>query len=330
MRTARFGRAAVVALVLVALAAGAAAQGRDLHTVEFFSPAVDRTARYNILLPSDYETSTARYPVLYLLHGLTQNYTAWGRSNGAPFYGGLYDDLIVVMPDVGNSWYVNWAESENGQRNNWEDHVIQDVVSHVDWTFRTIARREGRAMTGLSMGGFGAITMGLRHPEMFISIGSTSGALEYGRQAAARMRGEMPPRTPRQRTAEQEERRRRPNSLIGIDGFSSQVERSPAGTMFTSAEQADRYDPFVLITQVPKDELPHIYLDCGTEDQLISGAKQLAAIMMDQDIPFDYMQMPGGHNAAYWIQSIGHIMSVQYEVMQRALGQRPYGRRSSN
>ena len=100
--------------------------------------------------------------------------------------------------------------------------------------------------------------------------------------------------------------------------------------MFTSAEQADRYDPFVLITQVPKDELPHIYLDCGTEDQLISGAKQLAAIMMDQDIPFDYMQMPGGHNAAYWIQSIGHIMSVQYEVMQRALGQRPYGRRSSN
>ena len=136
MRTARFGLAAVVALVLVALAAGAAAQGRDLHTVEFFSPAVDRTARYNILLPSDYETSTARYPVLYLLHGLTQNYTAWGRSNGAPFYGGLYDDLIVVMPDVGNSWYVNWAESENGQRNNWEDHVIQDVVSHVDWTFR--------------------------------------------------------------------------------------------------------------------------------------------------------------------------------------------------
>ena len=93
------------------------------------------------------------------------------------------------MPDVGNSWYVNWAENEDGQSNNWEDHVIRDVVSHVDWNFRTIARREGRAMTGLSMGGFGAITMGLRNPGMFISIGSTSGALEFGRQAAARMRG---------------------------------------------------------------------------------------------------------------------------------------------
>ena len=59
---------------------------------------------------------------------------------------------------------------------------MQDVVNHVDWNFRTIARREGRAMAGLSMGGYGAITLGLRHPEMFISIGSTSGALEMSVQ----------------------------------------------------------------------------------------------------------------------------------------------------
>jgi S-formylglutathione hydrolase FrmB len=323
----KIARTIAVGFVLAALVAVPAAEGRDLQTVEFFSPAVDRTMKYNILLPDDYETSTGRYPVLYLLHGLTQNYTVWGLANGAPFYSGLYADLIVVMPDAGNSWYVNWGENEDGQSNNWEDHVIRDVVSHVDWNFRTIARREGRAMTGLSMGGFGAVTMGLRNPEMFISIGSTSGALEYGRQAAARMRGEMPPRAPRQLTPQQEARRRQPNPLIGIDGFSSQVERTPSGTMFETPEQADAYDPFTLIKQVPREDLPHIYLDCGTEDRLIVGARKLAAYMMEEDVPFDYMQMPGRHNAAYWIEAIGRIMGVQYEVMQRALGQRPFGRR---
>ena len=231
-------RAVVVAMALVAafaapFAAPVAAEPLELETVEFFSPAVDRTMKYNIVLPHDYDGSSARYPVLYLLHGLTQNYTAWGLSNGTPFYAGLYDDLIVVMPDAGNSWYVNWTAEEGGQQNNWEDHIITDVVNHVDWNFRTIARREGRAITGLSMGGYGAITLGLRHPEMFISIGSTSGALEHARQIARRMRGESPPRQAQQRSAAQEAERaarlRRPNPLIGIDGFSSQAERSPDG-----------------------------------------------------------------------------------------------------
>ncbi len=329
---------AVVLAVFVAVPV--TAQSLELETVEFFSPAVDRTMKYNIVLPRDYESSTERYPVLYLLHGLTSNYTAWGLSNGTPFYAGLYDDLIVVMPDGGNSWYVNWAESEDGQKNNWEDHIVQDVVNHVDWNFRTIARREGRAITGLSMGGYGAITLGLRNPELFISIGSTSGALEHARGTARRLRGEAPPRRgaragarPEPTAAERaarEERRRRPNPLIGIDGFSSQTERSPSGREFVTAEDADAYDPFTLIANLPNEVLPHIYLDCGTEDRLIAGARELAAVLMERDIPFDYMQMAGRHASSYWIQSMGRIVGVQYEVMQRALGQRPSGRRRSS
>ena len=318
----------LVAIVLTAVPVSA--QPLGLRTVEFFSPAVDRTMKYNILLPREYDSSTNRYPVLYLLHGLTQNYTVWGMANGAPFYAGLYDDLIVVMPDAGNSWYVNWNESEGGQTNNWESHIVEDVVNHVDWNFRTIARCEGRALTGLSMGGYGAITMGLRNPDRFISIGSTSGALEHGRQAARRLRGEAPPRVPRDLTdaqrAEREARRRRANPFIGIEGFNSQVERTLQGREFVTAEDADAYDPFTLVERIESGALPHIYLDCGTEDRLISGARELAGILLERDIAFDYMQMPGRHDAAYWIQSIGRIMGVQYEVMQRALGQRPYGR----
>ena len=329
--TQRSLRAAVLVILFAAVASAAMAQSLELRTVEFESPAVARTMKYNIMLPRDYESSSQRYAVLYLLHGLTQNYTAWGLSNGSPYYAGLYDDLIVVMPDAGNSWYVNWATNDDGQRNDWEDHIVRDVVNHVDWNFRTIVRREGRAIAGLSMGGYGAITLGLRNPEMFISIGSTSGALEHGRQAAARLRGDTQPRRPQRQLSEEERvaaeaRRRRPNPLIGIAGFSSQVERTPAGQEYGTAEYADAYDPFILIHQVPKAQLPHIYIDCGTEDRLIAGAKELAGILLDNEIPFDFMQLPGAHNAAYWLQSIGHIMSVQYEVMQRALGQRPFGR----
>ena len=283
--------------------------------------------KYNILLPAEYDASGGRYPVLYLLHGLTQNYTVWSRL-GTPAYAELFSDLIVVMPDGGNSWYVNYAESDDGQRNDWEDHIVQDVVGHVDGNYRTIARREGRAIAGLSMGGYGSLHLGLRNPEMFISIGTTSGALSYGRDAARRLRGEMPargagPQRSPEEQAAREEARRRPNPSIGIEGFSSQVERTPEGQPFLTAEEADAYDPFTLIHQVPHEQLPHIYLDSGTEDRLIEDARELALVLFEKDIPFDFMQMAGAHDGAYWTQSVGHIMSIQYEVMRRALGERP-------
>ena len=326
MITPRTVRTSLLAVVLLSLASVALAQ-EPVRTVEFYSPAVDRTMKYNIVLPAEYDSSDERFPVLYLLHGLTQNYTAWSRL-GTPVYAGLFSDLIVVMPDGGNSWYVNFAESGGGQRNDWEDHIVQDIVGHVDGHYRTIARREGRAIAGLSMGGYGSLTLGLRHPEMFISIGSTSGAISYGRDAARRARGEMQPRragaqrTPEEQAA-RDEARRRPNPRIGIEGFSSQVERTPEGRPFVTAEDADAYDPFVLIHQVPSEQIPHIYLDSGTEDRLIQVAREFAQVLFENDIPFDFMQMPGAHNSTYWTQSIGHIMSIQYEVMRRALGERP-------
>jgi len=305
VNTPRPVRTSFLTVLLLSLATTVLAQ-EQVRTIEFYSPAVDRTMSYNIVLPPDYESSDERYPVLYLLHGLTQSYTAWANQ-GVPVYAGLFDDLIVVMPDGFNSWYINYAESGGGQTNNWEDHIVQDVVGHVDGNYRTIARREGRAITGLSMGGYGGLTLGLRNPDMFVSIGSTSGAISYGRDEARRLRAGQPPRTGgaiRQRAA-------------------SQTERNPEGQQFLTAEDADAYDPFVLIHQVPAEQLPHIYLDSGTEDGLIRPAREFALILFENDIPFDFMQMPGGHNGAYWTQSVGHIMSIQYEVMRRALGERP-------
>src|ERR1700736_2010830 len=146
MKSRRFPLVASAALWLLWPAA-ASAQPLPVKTVEFNSESVGRKMKYNIVLPVKYEQSTDRYPVIYLLHGFSSNYTAWAKL-GVPQHAAPRD-LIVVMPDAGNSWYVNWAKSDEGQKSAWEDCIIKDLIGHVDATYRTIARREGRAINGL-------------------------------------------------------------------------------------------------------------------------------------------------------------------------------------
>lgn len=302
----------LLGLLTCVLMGSVVAEPLPVATIEFDAPAVGRTMKYNIVVPTSYEDSNERYPVLYLLHGLTSNYTAWARMR-VPEYAARHE-MIVVMPDVGNSWYVNWAESEDGQKNAWEDYMINDVIGHVDSNYRTIAKREGRAINGLSMGGYGGLMLGLRHPDMFCSIGSHSGAISYA--AGSRQRLENP-------DAPQRRRRREPSTtvdkMIAIDGFSSQVDRYMKGKAFLTAEDCDKYDPFKLVLQVPKDELPHIHVDCGTEDGLIRSARAFVQVLQDNTIPYSYAESEGGHRPAYWAREVANSMTVQYNVILRNL-----------
>jgi S-formylglutathione hydrolase FrmB len=302
--------AAWVAFALLA-PTSASAQPLPVKTVAFTSESVGRTMKYNVVLPAKYDQAADRYPVLYLLHGLTSNYTDWARM-GVPEYARAYD-LIVVMADAGNSWYVNWAESADGQKNRWEDAIVKDLIGHVDATYRTIPRREGRAINGLSMGGYGGLMLGLRHPDLFCSIGSHSGAVAFAKSAAERLRdGRGPARPAREPSTT-------PNPRIGIEGFSSQVERSPKGRVFTTPEECAAYDPFQLVLKIPRDKLPHIYLDCGTEDRLIDGSRAFVKVLTDNKVPFTYAESGGGHAPPYWAREVGHSMAVQYAVIQRHL-----------
>jgi len=287
------------------------AEPLPVKTIEFDSPSVGRKMKYNIVLPASYEKTKENYPVLYLLHGYSSNYTAWAYM-GVPEYARQYN-LIVVMPDVGNSWYVNWSKSEEGQKNAWEDFVIRDLIGHLDATFRTIARREGRAINGLSMGGYGGLVLVLRHPDLFCSIGSQSGAIAFARNAGERLKSK----------AEGKGQARKPsttkNPLIGIEGFSSQAERSPKGQIFTTAQECETHDPFRLVLQVPPEKLPHIIVDCGTEDRLMENAMEFARLLMEHKIPFVFGQSKGAHSAPYWTREVSVAMAVQYAVMQRLL-----------
>ena len=296
-----------------------------LSTVSFFSPAVNRQMKFDIVLPADYSTTDKRYPVIYLLHGFMQNYTVWGRNLAAAFYARELGDLIVVMPDAGNSWYINWAQNNNGQLNNWEDHLIKDLIPYVDAQYRTESSRAGRSIAGLSMGGYGAFMLALRHPDLFVSMASTSGALAHARNRATAIAAGAPMPRPRS-TSESEQMAQADafiSTIIDIPGFSKQDDRHPDGIDFLTVEQAQAHDPFHIIYNVPKTRLPHIYIDSGMEDDLINTALEFMQILLINDVPFEFKQAPGRHNSEYWRRSVGHFMASQSEVMQRALGNRP-------
>ncbi len=166
----------LAALISTCLLAGQALETpRPVTRVTFHAPSVARDMAFNIILPAGYESSGKRYPVLYLLHGRNEDLEVWPRM-GVPKYAANYD-LIIVMPDAGNSWYVNWAQSDAGQKNNWADYIVNDLIGYVDANYRTLARRSGRAIDGYSMGGFGALYLAFTHPELFCSVNSHSGGL---------------------------------------------------------------------------------------------------------------------------------------------------------
>ena len=312
MRTVALRAAALCVLCLPTVALGQS--DNAVKTVEFEAKSVGRSMKYNIVLPRNYEESTDRYPVLYLLHGYSGNYTNWARHQ-APRHARAHG-LILVMPDAGNSWYANWAESEDGQKNAWEDCIMNDLIGHVDANYRTIAKREGRAINGLSMGGYGALMLGLRHPDKFCAIGSHSGALAFAKQVGGRLRSGD------EAVAKKKDARKlsdAPNPAIGIEGFNSQVERSPKGKLFATAEQADAYDPFKIVLTVPKEKLPHIYIDCGTDDRLVKNSQDFVKILMENKIAFTYSESPGGHNGQYWSREVGQSIAVQDQMIRRSL-----------
>lgn len=111
------------------------------------------------------------------------------------------------------------------------------------------------------------------------------------------------------------------NPEIGLDDFDSPAERTPAGTMFSTVEQATEYDPFHLVLKVPKKDLPHIYVDCGTEDFLLGGCREFAKLLTDHNIPHVYGESSGGHTPAYWSREINTAIAVQYTILQRNLAQ---------
>jgi enterochelin esterase family protein len=144
----------------------------------FHSASLDKDLNYAVLLPESYNKDTKRrYPVLYFLHGMNGNERDFERRGVAAAVEKLETDgkigeFIIVSPAGGNSFYLN---SKSGVR--YEDAIVKDLIPYIESTYRTIGTRNGRAIQGISMGGFGALMIAFKHPEMFSSVTAHCAAL---------------------------------------------------------------------------------------------------------------------------------------------------------
>ena len=141
-------------------------------TIHYFSRSLRKASSFNIIFPED-PAIPRPWAAFYLLHGLSDDHTIWTRRTSIERYVEGWP-LVVVMPDGGRGWYTNAIEGDA-----YEDDLLKDVIGLVERTFPVKAERSGRAIGGLSMGGYGAVKLGLKHPEMFASVNSHSGALGF-------------------------------------------------------------------------------------------------------------------------------------------------------
>ncbi|HZT65661.1 MAG TPA: alpha/beta hydrolase family protein [Acidimicrobiales bacterium] len=157
------------------------------YNVRVLSADLGRPVNVRILVPNGYAgQAPRRYPVLYLFHGTAGFASDWVEHGGAEQTTAPYP-LITVMPDVGFNgdggfWFTNWVDRATTHGpSQFEDYLVNQLVPWTDLNLRTIAARDGRAVAGLSQGGYGSTEMAARHPDMFVSMASFSGAPEIER-----------------------------------------------------------------------------------------------------------------------------------------------------
>ena len=267
-----------------AFAAQASAKEKNsrVQTVQFESKLVGKTLPYNVVLPVDYEQPSAKaktYPVLYLLHGFTGHYDNWTTKTKLVDYAAQYS-MIIVTPEGNNGWYLDSATVPTEK---YETYIIEELIPDVQRRFRANATREGRAIAGLSMGGYGAIKFGLKHPEMFAFAGSLSGAIS----AATLGEKELSPGPIR-------------DSLFQTFG--------PADSPTRVANDVPRLAKEYSTKQ--RTPLPYLYIDCGTEDFLFKDNREFVRLLVELKIPHEYRQLPGTHNWKYWDAQVQEVLRL--------------------
>ena len=276
---------AFCALLFVVLTAQA--QTAAVETVQFHSTLINATLPYHVVLPPDYRTSkTTRYPVLYLLHGLGGHYSDWLTRTNVADYAAQYR-LIVVTPEGNDSWYTDSATKPNDK---YESYVLKELIPEVQRRYRTIETRYGRAIAGLSMGGYGALKFGLKSPGTFIFAGSISGCPEAASWTAEDLKDlkwiydSLPPVF-----GPIDSETRKANDLL-------EIVRGMTATRVAA--------------------LPFLYLDCGTEDFTSNSNQKFAELLRQKKIAHEYRQLPGNHNWQYWDQQVREVLKIAAEKLR--------------
>ncbi len=262
-------------LILCFLLAAATVSAARIDTVAVFSAKMQRDIPALVVVPD--AAVGQRMPVLYLLHGYSGSYMTWQRDVTdlrplADAYG-----MIIACPDGENSWYWDSPLDASSQ---FETFVSQEFPDWIDAHYRTIPSREGRAVTGLSMGGHGALWTALRHKDRFGAAGSTSGGVD-------------------------------------IRPFPDSWEmKKQLGEL---KQHPERWDAHTVINQVDElsDGELALVIDCGYQDFFYQVNVNLHEKLMQRGVSHDFLTRPGEHNSAYWSNSLPYQVLFFHRYFQR-------------
>ncbi|MDG1277147.1 MAG: alpha/beta hydrolase family protein [Algoriphagus sp.] len=248
-----------------------------VDTIQVYSPSMKKSLKVAVTFPTSYQQGEKRYPTLYLLHGGTGSFSDWLTKVTEP---GLVNrmaeeyDMIIVNPGVGpTSYYFDSPLLDSVQ---YETYITAELIPEIDKKYRTLDQKESRAITGLSMGGHGAITLSAKHPELFAVAGSMSGVMNID----TRM-WEVGDALKNMRTENQKQ-------MLGDIDY-----EFPFST----------YTAVGLVDQIKANGIPLI-IDCGTEDFLISTNRQMHQLLLANKTPHEYTERPGAHTWQYWTDAL--------------------------
>ncbi|MBO4491705.1 MAG: esterase family protein [Lentisphaeria bacterium] len=254
-----------------------------LFESHFFSESLGMCVSANIVLPQTTRSqiglkgvgSPDGCPVLYLLHGLSDDHTIWLRRTSVERYAAQYG-IAVVMPNVHRSYYSDTA----GGLRYWE-YVSRELPEFIGSTFRVSQKPEDTYAAGLSMGGFGAMKLALNCPERFAAAGGFSSAIG-----------------PCELAAHIPERKKEFDSIFGsLDNVPGSI-----NDLFAVAEKAVQ----------EKKVLPRLYLECGTEDFLWNENVRFKEHLEKLKIPFTWKERPGTHGWDFWDVCIQNFLRFAF------------------
>lgn len=242
------------------------------------SPILGRDIRYSIYLPAGYHENNRNYPILYLLHGYTDDHTAWIQFGNMQYItdhaiaSGEAPDMIIVMPDAGVTWYVN----DYSGKVKYEDAFFKDFMPYIEKTYRVRPGKQFRAIAGLSMGGYGALLYSLKHPELFSACVAMSPAIFTNEELLSMSK----------------DRKSMFESLFGPfnqnnDGLNDYWKKNSV---------------LDIVKAYPDSDFNKVafYIDCGDQDFLYRGNAALHVAMRDRGIPHIYLMREGAHTWSYW------------------------------
>lgn len=241
------------------------AKAAKVDTLEVFSAAMNKNIKTCVITPEGYKKSSKKFPVVYLLHGYSGNYATWAKSfKELKKQVDQYDFIVIGVDGNYSSWYFDSLIDPTFK---YETYIINELVPFVDKKYKTIASREGRAISGLSMGGHGALYLSFKHQDLFGAAGSMSGGVDF------------------RPFPEKWDIKKRLGSIT---------------------EYPENWDKNTVVNMLEwvKDNKLKLIIDCGVDDFFIDVNRDLHAKMLALKVNHDYIERPGQHNIQYWENSL--------------------------